>query len=97
MHPTDPQMVLMRANEKEQEIMRLRDDISALTDAFDAMKSQVEEARRQADVESKRAVDKALDKARKEKGTLDEAAATELRTKLEAAQVRHSSLFIFLA
>jgi F0F1-type ATP synthase membrane subunit b/b' len=66
----------------------MRDEASALTDALDAMKSQVEEVRRKADDDAKRAVDKALDKARKEKGTLDEGAAAELRTKLDAAQVR---------
>lgn len=66
----------------------MRDETSALTDALDAMKSQVEEVRRKADDDAKRAVDKALEKARKEKGTLDESAAAELRTKLDAAQVR---------
>jgi len=80
--------------EKEQDVQRLTGEVSALTDALDAMKSQVEEARRRSDDDSKRAVEKALDKVRKEKGTLDEAAASELRTKLDAAQVRDERLSI---
>jgi hypothetical protein len=57
------------------------------------MKAQVEDARRKVDDETKKAVEKALEKLRKEKGTLDEAAASELRTKLEAAQVSLRDMF----
>ena len=80
--------------EKEQDVQRLTGEVSALTDALDAMKSQVEEARRRSDDDTKRAVEKALEKVRKEKGTLDEAAASELRTKLDAAQVSAEGLSV---
>jgi hypothetical protein len=85
------QALILRAHEKEQECARLRDEVQAGSDAVESMKSQVEEARRRADEDSKKAVERALEKARKDKAAansgLDEAAAAELRTKLEAAQV----------
>jgi chromosome segregation ATPase len=88
-HSRDLESFVGRLNEREGEVSRLRDEAKAAGEMMEALKSQLEEAKRKADEETRKAVERATDKARKEakeKG-VDEAVVAEWRTKVDAAQV----------
>ena len=89
-HSHDLENFLGKLNAREEDIVALRGEVKAATEAAEAFKVQLEESRRKADEETRRAVEKAVEKARKEGAgkVVDEAAANEMKMKRDAAQVR---------
>ncbi|RYG56781.1 hypothetical protein EON66_02035 [archaeon] len=85
------QTLLGKLNDKEVELATSRAELRAATDSMEALKSQLEEAKRRQDEEVRKAVEKglekAVEKAKKDSKTVDETVVTDLNRKLDAAQV----------
>ena len=87
-HSHDLETFLGKLNAREEEVAALQRDLKSAGEAAEALKSQLEEGRRKADEETRRAVAVAVEKAKKEGSgkAVDEAVANELKMKLDAAQ-----------